>query len=587
MSKTGRSLDFQRIYDEFVKYYKNPLVADSEYYSWLRDYGCDETKRYGEAIESLMDWGEETIRLVNEDRDAKYYEVLVSLPIKSMNGNVYTQNDLIATSMSMKGRSPSYRHMDRYWFSPRNPANRWGNLEVVDSKYYNGASKAVLRVPKSARCPDTNELLYRMIDGKQIVNVSLEGTNANVFEYGDPPFTLLPKDTLPGIPLARIKPLENIVAEAFQHSQSSIHIEEKSKETSKMVIKPKITDDKIQNIEAEEPTDGINTRTYVDHTDFRGEWGTPVTSDAQIDSQNDNAETSMGGSVPDNYKMTSGKAEQQETVEEPFAGYKDFADCVSKNQDKEDPKAYCGSIKGKTEHAEQQEGAEPKYPDAPMKGPAGDTSQPRLDDHKGPSKSKATSYPAPDVASPPIVKPSIVTGTPPKGAESGVAMGNSPVEGMASLEMRRAKVNADLKAAGAEERALKWEEEYNSLYPEHQRLIGRATQLQADLDKMEADRDEANRQMHNREVERDSWHGKYEHQLALAQEYKNQLELSQQENTRITEKYQKVMAVNLEYTKKLTAAHEEYLDLAKRLENNEEALSRAKNEAKRITRIKA
>ena len=29
----------------------------------------------------------------------------------------------------------------------------------------------------------------------------------------------------------------------------------------------------------------------------------------------------------------------------PFAGYEDFADCVSKNQDKEDPDAYCGKIK--------------------------------------------------------------------------------------------------------------------------------------------------------------------------------------------------------------------------------------------------
>lgn len=34
---------------------------------------------------------------------------------------------------------------------------------------------------------------------------------------------------------------------------------------------------------------------------------------------------------------------------EPFANYTDFDDCVSKNQDKEDPAAYCASIKQKTE----------------------------------------------------------------------------------------------------------------------------------------------------------------------------------------------------------------------------------------------
>ena len=34
---------------------------------------------------------------------------------------------------------------------------------------------------------------------------------------------------------------------------------------------------------------------------------------------------------------------------EPFGGYSDFADCVAKNQDKENPEAYCGQIKHETE----------------------------------------------------------------------------------------------------------------------------------------------------------------------------------------------------------------------------------------------
>lgn len=37
------------------------------------------------------------------------------------------------------------------------------------------------------------------------------------------------------------------------------------------------------------------------------------------------------------------------TVSEPFADYKDFDDCVSKNRDKEDPNAYCAAIKKQTE----------------------------------------------------------------------------------------------------------------------------------------------------------------------------------------------------------------------------------------------
>ena len=33
----------------------------------------------------------------------------------------------------------------------------------------------------------------------------------------------------------------------------------------------------------------------------------------------------------------------------PFGTYKDFSDCVNKNKDKDDPKAYCAAIQKKAE----------------------------------------------------------------------------------------------------------------------------------------------------------------------------------------------------------------------------------------------
>ena len=33
----------------------------------------------------------------------------------------------------------------------------------------------------------------------------------------------------------------------------------------------------------------------------------------------------------------------------PFGSYRNFEDCVKKNQDKDDPEAYCGAIKHKVE----------------------------------------------------------------------------------------------------------------------------------------------------------------------------------------------------------------------------------------------
>ena len=39
----------------------------------------------------------------------------------------------------------------------------------------------------------------------------------------------------------------------------------------------------------------------------------------------------------------------------PFAGYKDFADCVAKNQDKANPEAYCAAIKAEIEGREEED----------------------------------------------------------------------------------------------------------------------------------------------------------------------------------------------------------------------------------------
>lgn len=51
---------------------------------------------------------------------------------------------------------------------------------------------------------------------------------------------------------------------------------------------------------------------------------------------------------------------QENKLSEPFAGYTDMDDCIAKNQDKEDPAAFCASIKQKTEEPKEQE---PEVPD--------------------------------------------------------------------------------------------------------------------------------------------------------------------------------------------------------------------------------
>ena len=53
--------------------------------------------------------------------------------------------------------------------------------------------------------------------------------------------------------------------------------------------------------------------------------------------------------VPDATKVLEVKLPKKLSLGEPFADYADHADCVAKNQDKEDPDAYCADIKRKTE----------------------------------------------------------------------------------------------------------------------------------------------------------------------------------------------------------------------------------------------
>ena len=238
-----RHTDFERIYGEFLNYYKVAGLADTEYYQWIKDMTLDETLEYGQARESL-EWAKDMIKLLKEDKENKYYEVLVGFPIKSMNGNVYKERDLIAAATTMKGASPSLNHKDRFWFSDKNPRNRWGPpIEVVKGKYFNGAVECILKVPRATICPICNgKKMTELIDNRKIVNVSLEGEcvggtdvdgSCKGFAFNEKTFTLLTTDVLPGIPMARIRPMESYLP----FSRSSIKRGTRNKNVKKRIIK--------------------------------------------------------------------------------------------------------------------------------------------------------------------------------------------------------------------------------------------------------------------------------------------------------------------------------------------------------------
>ncbi len=196
---------------------------------------------YGQARESFR-WAQDMIEFLREDSDNKYYKILVGFPIESMNRNVYSERDLIAAALTLKGKHPSLNHKDEFWFSPENPRNRWGNIDIMGGKFEEGAAEAIIKVPKTMICPVCNgRKMTELIDSKKIVNVSLEGDceggycertgKCRGFYFTDPPFTLLTTDVLPGIPLARIKPLEAYLP--FSRS-SNYNVKRGKKETETM-----------------------------------------------------------------------------------------------------------------------------------------------------------------------------------------------------------------------------------------------------------------------------------------------------------------------------------------------------------------
>lgn len=222
-----RHPDFQRILDEFVKYYGSKEKGESEYYDWIDELGLDETKPYGYGLEAFR-FAKDKISLWKEDEENKYYKVLIGFPLTSMNGNVYTEDELKAAAKTLIGITPNLNHWDDVKLT---------GCKFVDSAYEDGANEAILKVPKSLVCPECgkDKKFYEYIDEKHIVNVSLE---CSCFTKGEDgacrgmKYTggaLLTKDTLPGIPLARIFPLEAIMREALMRGHH--------KEKKKLVVK--------------------------------------------------------------------------------------------------------------------------------------------------------------------------------------------------------------------------------------------------------------------------------------------------------------------------------------------------------------
>lgn len=566
----NRSRDFQRIHDEFLNQYPNKVEAETQYYDWIHVLQLDETKSYQNCQESYL-WKKEDIQFIREDADNKYYEVELGFPTRSMNGNVYKKRDLIAASLTLPGKSPSLNHKDEFWFSHKNPKNRWGNIEIVEGKFHENRSKALMKVPKTMVCPICNGgLMTELIDKKQIYNVSLEGDckggtcvtgECEGFQYLDPPFTLLTTDILPGIPMTRIKPLESIMVEALQLSTKG--------EKRKMKIEAKIKEDHAYDISNTKPSD-IRTSIGTQPNDM------PLINPDEHSQcpEGYRFSTLQGGCIP--------VPQIPEPVSTMAKVEPDLANTVAGDDIYKLPAGAEGDHKpeGSTESKINAMQKGPLTPGEPMPNSA-QTDPPA----QTVSKTTVGQIPHAEPLSPPPRTPGYdktVTGKDPVWSES-----------LPSLEERKARLHAEMRAKSSEEKALQWEQKHDELYKQfmdfndkHNQTLGVVNEQKARIATLEAKRDEAFKDMHNSQIERDEWHSKYEHQLGIVEDLRTQIEKVREELSRATEKYGQTLKTNLELSQKLTRANEDYLEVAKAKEETEEKLTAARTNAKKTLKLK-
>lgn|GEM_PF-3209029 len=208
----ARHPDFEKIYSTFMQYYsKDPKLGEVRYQQWLKDSGLDETRGYYEqGVERAQNrqsfaWADFLLQFVKEDKDAKYYKVEALFPVESMNKTSppFTRDEVLQAARTLTGKPSDLNH---------DHSQMLEGVEIVAAQFEDDCVECLVRVPK-------NSPLNGMIERKEIVSVSIEGD----WSHGLPGQGLVltglgwltKKTSLPGIPLTRIVPVEQLV-ESFE-----------------------------------------------------------------------------------------------------------------------------------------------------------------------------------------------------------------------------------------------------------------------------------------------------------------------------------------------------------------------------------
>jgi hypothetical protein len=209
----NRHPDFEKIHNAFLQHYsKDPQLGEQRYSDWVKDSNLDETQSYylqgvqrATGTKQNFDWAKLILEFVKEDQDAYYYKVEALFPVESMNKDTptFTRDEVLQAARSLTGKPSDLNH---------DHSKTLEGVEITAAQFEDDCVEFVCRVAKISP-------LVGMIERKEIVSVSIEGE----WSHGVPGQGLVltglgwltKQTTLPGIPLTRIMPVEQI-AESFK-----------------------------------------------------------------------------------------------------------------------------------------------------------------------------------------------------------------------------------------------------------------------------------------------------------------------------------------------------------------------------------
>lgn len=221
--------DFEKILAQFIKRYGPE--GKEKYHAWLVAMGLNDTKPYGSQTEGKnhaesFSWAAPILDASKADENYSYWKVEAAFPLTSMNGNIYTEDELKAATRTLIGKEVNMNHEP-----PPFPKEE---VEIIDAEYEGGATECIVRVKHGSE-------LEKKLKGQEVISVSIQGGCRNRKEEGDgvkcegmvfSGLAFLDKGRLPGIPLTRIMSAEAI-AESVPNSSPSSSMKAETEEKAK------------------------------------------------------------------------------------------------------------------------------------------------------------------------------------------------------------------------------------------------------------------------------------------------------------------------------------------------------------------